>query len=71
MVYTQTQIDAIEHILTKKINQLRNERNEIVEFRTEIKNYTRTHREIEIVSELNVLQELQQELHDNSLGKSK
>lgn len=69
MQYTQSQIDAIEHILTKKINRLRNERNEIVEQRMEIKNYQSTSREDEIRSQLRILDELQKELFDNSLGK--
>ena len=71
MIYTQSQITAIEHILYKKIVNLRKERNELHEQRIEEGIYVKTHLETVLSHKINVLVELQEELHNNSLGKIK
>ena len=71
MEYTQSQLTAIEHILLKKVTNIRKERNELHEKRIEEGIYSRTDREQVLTHQLDLLDQLFQELHDNSLGKIK
>ena len=69
MEYTQSQLTAIEHILLKKVTNIRKERNELHSKRIEEGIHSQTDREQVLTHQLVILNQLFRELHDNSLGK--